>query len=88
MTSLNAAPSVPQEEEEECPHCEATASYIRYEGDTVCRECGFTPHPSGRPSSTENPWGSWHEHRAAEYDGWFGPERIKMVGGFVSAYDL
>lgn len=74
--------------ERTCSICGAEDSFVRHEGDTLCTSCCHAPgQDRGVALSTDDPWGSWWEHRAAEYDTLTGPDRIKMVGGFRSAYD-
>ena len=71
---------------DKCTHCGAERSYVLYDNDKVCKECGHVPTGSEGPSNESDPWGEWWEHRSAEYSGFYGPNRIKFVGGFESAY--
>lgn len=74
------------DEDVECDVCGKTNSYVYYEGDKMCKSCGHVSDGSEGVSSASNPWGQWWEHRAAEYSGFYGPDRIKFVGGFAAAY--
>jgi thiamine kinase-like enzyme len=74
-----------------CNDCEE-APYVLFEGERLCRECGYVAGSGGRPTrrlTNDEAWTEWHEHRRNEddYDGWYGEKRIKMVGGFAAAYD-
>jgi len=81
------APSIPQpEDNNECTLCGAEDSYVRYDSDTVCSNCGFTPQATASPTDTETAWERFWSHRADEYSGHYGPERKKCVGGFEYPY--
>jgi len=80
------APRVREEKQHECPICEAEGAYILYEGDKTCMRCGHTPGERVVPSEESDPWTRWFTHRKEEYSGFYGPDRIKMVGGFASSY--
>lgn len=84
------ATSLPDDDDRECPVCGAEdGSYVRYRGDTVCSRCGHVPTPSNPDFTTETPWEDWWKRRRAndDYDGWYGEDRIRMIGGFIGAYD-
>jgi hypothetical protein len=83
--NLQSAPQI-EDEERECPNCAEDGSFVRYDGDTVCRECQYTPTPSKPTSGREPQWSWWWNYRDEEYSGWHGDERIKMVGGFMEPY--
>ena len=76
---------VDEDGQHECPVCGADAPYVLYDGDKMCVECGHVPGVGGRSKDTTE-WQEWLSHRDNEYSGWHGPERIKFVGGFASAY--
>jgi ribosomal protein L37AE/L43A len=84
---LSQARYVEEDAQHECPVCGADEEYVLYEGDKMCSECGHAPDPGARRSVTanESPWESWWDHRE-QYDGFYGENRVRMVGGFVSTY--
>jgi hypothetical protein len=89
---IETAPST-DNEDEECGICEAEGSFVLYDGDKVCKECGHAPAGgSGRDSLSDGggdtEWADWLQHRRDEYDGFYGEDRIKFVGGFASAYEF
>lgn len=62
-------------------------TYVRYENDITCRECGhmYDEHTTVDPLSTEGAWERfWNERK--DYDGHYGHDRKRCVGGFVSSY--
>lgn len=73
------------DDDRECPVCTAEGSYVRYDNDLVCRVCGHAPHSVNTVDEQEDAWTQWWEARR-EYDGLYGAERVKMVGGFASVY--
>jgi DNA-directed RNA polymerase subunit RPC12/RpoP len=89
--SIETAHDDEDDEAVECPHCTHERPYVRYDGDTVCQHCGYvrgSDSVSRSASSTPQPqWSTWWNHRSSEYDGWYGRERVRMVGGFAAAYD-
>jgi ribosomal protein S27AE len=84
--NIDTAPQI-EDEERECPNCGEDGTFVRYDGDTVCSECHYTSTPSNRISDREPQWSWWWKHRRDEYSGWYGDERVRMVGGFYSAWD-
>jgi len=81
--------SLYEDEQHECPICEAEAPYVLYDDDKMCKHCGHVPGaPNDRAADEETEWEQWVEHRAEMYAGFTGPDRVKMVGGFASAYDF
>ena len=84
--NIETAPSA--DEERECPICSTDGSYVEYGGDLVCLNCAHTPTPETTRSQDANPWGQWHKHRRDEYDGFYGEERVRMIGGFAATYDF
>jgi len=83
--NLDTAPSVAYEDDEECNNCGATNSFVLYDNDKVCTECQHAPQTDATPTTTDA-WVEWWEHRDANYSGFYGSERIKMVGGFTGPY--
>lgn len=76
-----------QETDQECVLCGQT-NYVDDGTDIVCPECFHTPlHETKSPSETQGPWEHFDRLRA-DYSGLYGPERVKMVGGFARAYDF
>lgn len=86
MTGIEQAPQL--DREHECPNCGEDDSYVRYDGDTVCSACNYTPTPRRTNVTVETPWVTWWEHRRTNYDGLKGDERARMVGGFIQPYDI
>lgn len=87
--NLDNAPSLDTEREEEkvtCDNCEAEEPFVQYDNDTVCTECQYVRGTYKHDTRSE--WQQWLEHRDATYSGFYGDERVKMVGGFASSYDL
>jgi len=85
---IETAPSL-DEEDVECAVCDAEESFVIYEGDKVCKECGHAPSGGGRSVTTDDSeWADWLQHRREEYDGFYGEDRIKFVGGFAAAYEF
>lgn len=86
--TIENAPAVEDADEKECGLCEAEGTFVIHEGDKLCTECGHAP--SSRRSTVEtdrkDEWQQWFEHRAEHYSGFYGEDRVKMVGGFESAY--
>ena len=86
---LETAPSVEYDDEElmTCPICDGEDTYVEYDYDKVCIECG---HVRGVPQSRwqRTEWEQWWEHRRSEYSGWYGESRIRMVGGFSGVWDF
>lgn len=88
--NIETAPSATDgvDEEPTCGVCGAEGSFVLYDRDKVCIECGHAPD-GGESLDAHNSgdrWVEWWQHRAANYDGFYGDGRIKMVGGFGSAY--
>lgn len=81
---LEVAPSV--DEGEECGLCGAEDAYVLYDNDKMCEECGYVPGVVVEEDESLTEWAEWIRHRAKEYSGWYGEERVKFAGGFVAAY--
>lgn len=80
------------EEPMECPICGTENSYIKWDYDKLCEDCG---HVRGGQQSRgqrddQTEFERWWDHRRNmdEYSGWHGELRIRMIGGFEAAYDL
>lgn len=87
--NLETAPKHDEGEDEECAICDGENTFVLYENDKVCKQCGHAPTSTDRPSdNTETEWSRWEQHRREEYSGFYGDERIKFVGGFTSAYQF
>jgi hypothetical protein len=90
---IDTAPKIHNDDEDDsdeyvaCDNCES-GTYVLFDGDKVCDTCGVLAKRPEGVSRTSNPWGSWVEHRRShdDYSGWFGEDRIKMVGGFIHPY--
>lgn len=90
--TLENAPSVSNAVEDEddvevCDVCDAKQSFVLYEHDKVCKECGFTPSGDDTSQYEQETWDDWWEHRRNQYSGFYGDERVKMVGGFARPYE-
>lgn len=70
----------------ECTICDSEDSYVRYDGDTVCIECGHVRGGDEPASGGTNPWVEWWEYRSSECEGWYGSTRVRMVGGHQHMY--
>lgn len=91
MIPVKGALRIPEDEQHECPIC-AAEDYVLYDGDKMCANCAHTPgvEPSRGLPRRKQSWEDWQAHRRQndDYEGWTGSDRIKMVGGFVGAYDF
>jgi len=86
---LETAPSVDEAEEKECAVCDEEGTFVIYDGDKVCDNCGYAPAGGGSSvTADEDEWQAWLVHRDEEYSGFYGEDRIKFAGGFASAYDF
>lgn len=73
------------ETDRDCPFCE-DETYLRDGSELVCPECAHTPsYDALSPTKGDGPWIRFRR-RTEQYSGFYGPERIKAVGGFASAY--
>jgi hypothetical protein len=88
---LEDAPSMSftaeDEEPEKCEICGTEEPYVKYDNNKTCKCCGHLPNHSTSDDDNSNPWQSWWEHRADMYSGFYGKDRVKMVGGFSSAWN-
>lgn len=85
---IDAAPVANEDDEDaSCDDC-GSGTYVLYDGDKVCRDCGYLAQPQDSPTTDD--WSTWVEHRRSndDYSGWYGENRIKMVGGFAAAYEF
>lgn len=75
-----------QHTDQECHLCE-DGHYIRLEHEKVCDECHHSPART-RDSGHVTEWEYFWQHRrdTDEYEGFTGPSRVKMVGGFAGPY--
>lgn len=71
--------------ERECVNCEE-ATYVDEDGDLYCPNCFYVS--GGHTIFVErlDPWELFWQQRAANYDGFKGQDRAKMVGGFAGAW--
>lgn len=71
----------------ECIVCE-DGRYLRDGHELICSVCQHTPSHDVSPNGGTH--GSWESFRRLreQYSGFYGPERVKMVGGFLGAYDF
>lgn len=67
--------------------CDCGGEFVMHDGDKLCADCGLVSGSESVDVEVEGPWGNWwEERRSSDYSGWTGKDRIKFVGGFVSAY--
>lgn len=66
----------------ECDECDG--DMVLYDGDKVCEECGLLCGSADEEEISE--WTQWRQHRDENYSGWYGEERVKMVGGFIGPW--
>jgi hypothetical protein len=85
---IESAPSV-EDDDSECGLCGREGTFVLYDGDRLCKHCGYAPTSNNTMDTTEDSeWEGWLTHRNSEYSGFFGPDRVKFVGGFASAYEF
>lgn len=72
-----------QDTDRECSNCE-DGEYISLEHELVCDTCYYVPAKS-TPVSQPDAWEQFWQARD-EYDGFYGPDRVKHVGGFMEPY--
>lgn len=87
---IDTAPVANEDDEDaECDNCEG-GTYVLYDGDKLCRDCGYLAGSRPRQTEDGDEWSSWQQHRRdhEDYSGWYGEDRIKMVGGFAAAYEF
>lgn len=74
--------------ERECFNCD-DGTFIRVETELVCDTCSYSPDRSprmeNRPHNLIDQWPVFWKARE-NYSGFIGPNRVKMVGGFTTAY--
>lgn len=90
---IRNAPVADHDDDAECEIADCGGEYVLYDHDCVCRRCG---HISGTEDTSDEGYREeclteeWvqYERKRAEYDGFYGHERIKFIGGFASSYDF
>lgn len=77
----------PSHEPFECGACDGPL-IMDEEQNKRCFDCGLIPGDTRSTSGEGETWSEWQDHRRDNdnYDGWYGADRIKFVGGFFSAY--
>lgn len=71
----------------ECTVCDE-GEYMRDGYELICSQCQHTPaHDDLRPTEGPGTWDLFNQSRA-DYSGFYGDERVKMVGGFARVYDF
>ncbi len=71
----------------ECSECEG--ELILDGDDKRCSDCGLiNGYTTVSRTESQNPWEEWWDYRRNDDDisGWFGKDRITMVGGFLSPW--
>lgn len=71
--------------ETECIKCEE-ATYEQQDGDWYCPNCHYVKRSQTGNMQQQNNW-EWFWQQRQQYSGFRGPDRVKMVGGFVGAWD-
>jgi hypothetical protein len=73
--------------EQECTVCE-DGTYIRLENEKVCDTCQHSPAKNLTITTEKDVWTAFQTYRREneDYNGWYGPDRIKFVGGFAGPY--
>lgn len=74
-------------EDASCNVDECGGEYVRYENDIMCKECGHMYDESMGPNrlTTLGAWQRFWTERE-DYDGHYGHDRKRCVGGFASSY--
>jgi predicted amidophosphoribosyltransferase len=78
---INCAPRA-SNEPFECPECEG--EFVMHDNDKMCKDCGLLVGVDSGEDPSE--WAEWEEHRRENYDGFYGEDRVKMVGGFAGVW--
>lgn len=93
---ISNAPVADREDDAECDVESCGGTYVLYDNDRVCDECGHlsgTGNRNGdstmgyREEHLPEPWVEYEKERE-QYSGFYGEDRIKFPGGFASAYDF
>lgn len=71
--------------DEECPKCE-DGYFLQDDHSVFCENCHYAPERSANRVRKTDEWVDFWQYRTSEYSGFRGPERVKVVGGFASAY--
>lgn len=73
---------------DECPVDECEGEILQGDHERFCDSCHAVIDEDTFNSShnEQTTWEYWWEHRAANYHGFYGDERAKMVGGFTQPY--
>lgn len=67
--------------------CDCGGEFVMYDGDKVCDDCGLLSGTESVDVDVDGPWGDWWEERRSDrYSGWYGEDRVKFVGGFLSPW--
>lgn len=75
-----------QQTDRECSQCE-DGVYYKYDDDLLCGTCHYTPDRTSSYSGVngDGEWERWWDERE-QYDGFYGPDRVRFVGGFPGSY--
>lgn len=67
-----------------CNHCDNGVLHVQG-AEAVCDSCYVVIDSDRPPKTVKSEWELFWEHRD-EYEGFYGPDRVKMVGGFGRSY--
>lgn len=70
----------------ECPTEDCEGELLQAEHERFCNECYTVMDEATFPNNNRSLYARWHEHRRSEYSGFYGSDRVKMIGGFSRPY--
>jgi hypothetical protein len=70
-----------------CTIQDCDGEYVYEDGTKYCDTCHYAP--TKQPSTNQKGvWESFWSHRRDNYSGFYGQERVRMIGGFFNPYDI
>jgi len=70
----------------ECPVDECEGELLQADHERFCSECHTVMDEATFPNNNRSLYERWHEHRNKEYSGFYGEDRVKMIGGFEAPW--
>lgn len=81
------------DEDAACTRDGCDGTFVDMDHEHVCNRCGYVRGTGGqeersyRERHLPDEWVSFEKERS-QYNGFYGPDRIKFVGGFARPYDF